>query len=343
MTESITTIALDLMGGDRGPDSVLPAAILTLERDDRARLILVGLPGVLEEARRAHAQRFGERLEFHAASEVVAMSESPRDALRRKKDSSMRVAVDLVKEGRAAACVSAGNTGALMATAKFVLKTLPGVDRPAILAPVPSLSGSAFMLDLGANVACDADNLLQFAVMGSVVAAGLGGIATPRVGLLNIGSEDIKGSDTVREASRLIADSGLNYVGFVEGDTIFTGNVDVVVTDGFTGNVALKTMEGVAQLIARYLREEFSRNGLRKLQGLCATPALSAMKQRLDPRRYNGASLVGLAGIVVKSHGSADSVAFANAINVALEETRKGVPVHISRMLESQKASCIPV
>lgn len=335
-------IALDVMGGDRGADAVVPAAVSVLENDARARLVLVGLPEVLEQARKAHGGRFGKRLCFQAASEVVAMSESPREALRRKKDSSMRVALDMVKAGDAAACVSAGNTGALMATAKFVLKTLPGIDRPAILAPVPSLSGQTFMLDLGANVGCDADNLLQFACMGSVVAADLGGMASPRVGLLNVGEEDIKGNDTVREASRMIAASGLNYIGFVEGNTIFSGEVDVVVTDGFTGNVALKTMEGLAGLIARYMREEFSRSSLRRLQGLAAMPAISALKRRLDPRGYNGASLVGLTGIVVKSHGSADSLAFANAIHVALEEARKGVPVHITRMLESQKATCIP-
>jgi glycerol-3-phosphate acyltransferase PlsX len=304
-------------------------------------LVLVGLPDVISRARREHGERFGGRLDFREATEVVAMDEPPREALRRKKNSSLRVSVDLVKQGEAAACVSAGNTGALMATAKFVLKTLPGVDRPAILAPVPTLTGFTYMLDLGANVSCDADNLLQFACMGSVVATDVGGVASPRVGLLNIGEEDIKGNDTVREAGRLIAASGLNYAGFVEGNHIFSGKVDVVVTDGFTGNVALKTMEGVAQMIARYLREEFTRSGFRRLQALAAAPALSALKHRLDPRRYNGASLVGLNGIVVKSHGSADSVAFANAIEVALEAARKGVPVHISRLLESQKASCI--
>ncbi|MCC5863154.1 MAG: phosphate acyltransferase PlsX [Gammaproteobacteria bacterium] len=337
------TIALDAMGGDLGPEAVVLAAVATLEQDARARLLLVGREEVLSGARERYAGRFGERLGFVAASEVVAMDESPREALRRKKDSSLRVAVDLVKRGEAAACVSAGNTGALMATAKFVLKTLPGVDRPAILAPVPTVTGFAWMLDLGANVTCDAENLLQFAAMGSVVAADLGGIEAPRVGLLNVGEEDIKGNDTVREAARLIGASGLNYIGFVEGNDIFGGEVDVVVTDGFTGNIALKTMEGLARMIAGQLREEFSCTGLRRLQALAALPALRALRQRLDPRRYNGASLVGLNGIVVKSHGSADATAFANAIRVALAEARKGVPIHISRMLENQKTPCIHV
>lgn len=334
------TIALDGMGGDLGPEAVITAAVEILAGDAQARLLLVGREDVLEAARARHGARFGERLGYAPASEVVAMDEAPREALRRKKDSSLRVAIDLVKRGEAAACVSAGNTGALMATAKFVLKTLPGVDRPAILAPVPTISGYTWMLDLGANVSCDADNLLQFAAMGSVVAADLGGLHAPRVGLLNVGEEDIKGNDTVREAARLIAASGLNYIGFIEGNDIFGGEVDVVVTDGFTGNIALKTMEGLARMISGQLREEFSCSPLRRLQALAALPALKALRHRLDPRRYNGASLVGLNGIVVKSHGSADATAFANAIRVALDAARKGVPVHISRMLENQKTPC---
>lgn len=334
------TIALDAMGGDLGPEAVITAAVEILAGDAQARLVLVGREDVLEAARERHGARFGGRLAYVPASEVVAMDEAPREALRRKKDSSLRVAVDLVKRSEAAACVSAGNTGALMATAKFVLKTLPGVDRPAILAPVPTISGYTWMLDLGANVSCDADNLLQFAAMGSVVAADLGGLDAPRVGLLNVGEEDIKGNATVREAAQLIAASGLNYIGFIEGNDIFGGEVDVVVTDGFTGNIALKTMEGLARMISGQLREEFSCSPVRRLQAVAALPALKALHHRLDPRRYNGASLVGLNGIVVKSHGSADATAFANAIRVALDAARKGVPVHISRMLENQKTPC---
>jgi glycerol-3-phosphate acyltransferase PlsX len=330
------------MGGDLGPDAVLPAAAAVLERDAAVRLVLVGLADALERARREYGARFGERLALREASQVVGMDEHPKDALRKKKDSSLRVSVDLVKSGEADACVSAGNTGALMATAKFVLKTLEGVDRPAILAPVPSLTGNTFMLDLGANVGCTAEHLVQFAHMGAVVARDMRGLERPRVGLLNIGEEDIKGNEVVRDAGQRLAASGLDYVGFVEGNHIFSGDVDVVVTDGFSGNVSLKTMEGVAQMISRFMREEFTRTAMRRLQALAAAPALRALKDRLDPRRYNGASLVGLNGIVVKSHGSADPVAFANAIEVALTEVRKGVPVHISHALSERRAECIP-
>ncbi len=336
------TIAVDVMGGDLGPRSAVTAAVSVLDADPDVAVLLVGLPDVIDEARARYGARYGDRLRLHAASEVVGMTDHPRDALRHKKDSSMRVAIDLVKRGEARGCVSAGNTGALMATAKFVLKTIPGVDRPAIMAPVPSASGSTFMLDLGANVGVDADNLMQFACMGSVVAADIAGLPSPRVGLLNIGEEDIKGNETVREAGRLLAASALNYVGFVEGNHIFSGEVDVVVTDGFSGNVALKTMEGVAGLMGGYLREEFTSSAVRRLQALAARPALLALRDRLDPRHYNGASFVGLSEIVVKSHGSADSVAMANAIRVAIKEVREGVPAHIARMFENQKASCIP-
>src|SRR5690606_33618029 len=263
------------------------------------------------------------------------------DALKRKKNSSMRVAVELVKAGAADACVSAGNTGALMATARYVLKTLPGIDRPAILAALPGLHGPTYMLDLGANVDCTAAQLLQFAVMGSVVAGDMLEVPQPRVALLNIGQEHIKGNQVVREASELLAHSGLNYVGFVEGDGIFHADVDVVVCDGFVGNVALKTMEGVAGLIGSFLKQEFHRNLLRNLQGLVANSALDAIRERLDSRRYNGASLVGLNGVVIKSHGSADQFAFETAVRAATVEARKGVPVQIGRLLEDQSPACI--
>jgi glycerol-3-phosphate acyltransferase PlsX len=232
--------------------------------------------------------------------------------------------------------VSAGNTGALMATARYVLKMLPGIDRPAIISAVPGLEGPTYMLDLGANVGCTAQQLLQFALMGSVVAGDMLEIARPRVGLLNIGLEDIKGNEIVREAGELLGRSGLNYVGFVEGDGIFHADVDVVVSDGFVGNVALKTMEGVARLISSFLREEFHRNVLRGLQGLVARSALDALRGRLDPRRYNGASLVGLNGVVIKSHGSADQLAFETAVKTAIVEARKGVPVQIGKLIETQ-------
>jgi phosphate acyltransferase len=329
-------IALDAMGGDRGPEAVVPAALATLERDDSVGLVLVGRPEVLEDAKRRAHDGYGDRLGFKVASEVVAMDEPPADALRRKKDSSLRVAIELVKSGEADACVSAGNTGALMATARYVLKTLPGIDRPAIISAVPGLNGPTYMLDLGANVGCTPQHLLQFALMGSVVAGDMLEVPRPRVGLLNIGQEDIKGNEVVREAGELLAASGLNYVGFVEGDGIFHAEVDVIVSDGFVGNVALKTMEGTAGLIGSFLREEFHRNFVRGLQGLVARSALEAIRARLDPRRYNGASLVGLNGVVLKSHGSADKFAFETAVKTAIVEARKGVPVQIGKLIENQ-------
>ena len=341
MTRKVT-IALDAMGGDRGPEVVVPAALATLERDDSVRLILVGLPEVLEGVRNKVAERFGTRLQYKAASEVVAMDEPPADALRHKKDSSLRVAISLVKEGEADACVSAGNTGALMATARYVLKMLPGIDRPAIISAVPGMSGPTFMLDIGANVGCTAEHLRQFAVMGSVVASDILDIDAPKVGLLNIGQEDIKGNEVIREAGALLAASNLNYVGFVEGSDIFKADIDVVVSDGFVGNVAIKTMEGMASLVGSFLRQEFNRSSLRRIQGLAANSALLALKRRLDPRRYNGASLVGLNGIVLKSHGGADVVAFESAVQMAIVEARKGVPLQIGKLLDRQPAvECI--
>ena len=335
------TIALDAMGGDLGPAVVIPAAMAVLEKDDTVSLVLVGLPEVLERVRQDVGDRYGRRLQFHGASEVVAMDESPTEALRRKKDSSMRRCIELVKAGEASACVSAGNTGALMATAKYVLKTLPGIDRPAIISSVPSMTGRTFMLDMGANVGCTAEQLLQFGLMGSIIAEDMLEKQRPSIGLLNIGQEDIKGNEIVREAGQLLAASPLNYIGFVEGDRIFRGDVDVVVSDGFVGNVAIKTMEGLASLVGTFLREEFNRNTLRRLQGLGAQSALQALRRRLDSRRYNGASLVGLNGVVIKSHGGADQVAFENAVQTAIVEARKGVPVQIGRLIEEQAPICI--
>ena len=340
MTRKVT-IALDVMGGDRGPQAVIPAALAILERDDSVRFSLVGLPDMLEQVRGETNDTYGNRLQYVPATEVVAMDELPADALRRKKDSSMRVIIEQVKSGAADACVSAGNTGALMATARYVLKMLPGIDRPAIISAVPTLKGRSFMLDLGANVGCTAEHLLQFAIMGSVVAEDMLDIERATIGLLNIGQEDIKGNEVVREAGELLSRSGLNYIGFIEGDAIFSGEANVVVSDGFVGNVALKTMEGVASLITAYLRQEFSSGSLRKLQGVVASPALNAMRSRLDARRYNGASLVGLNGVVIKSHGGADKLAFEHAINVAIVEARKGVPVQIGKLIEDQAPECI--
>ena len=330
------TIALDAMSGDRGPEAVLPAALSVLEADDSADFLLVGLPDTIERARSEGAGRYGARLRFVEATEVVGMDEAPADALRRKKNSSMRLAIDAVRSGEADACVSSGNTGALMATARYVLRTLPGVDRPAIISAVPCMGGHTFMLDLGANIGCTARHLLQFAIMGTVVAEGMLDIRAARVALLNIGLEDIKGDDLVREAAELLSQSTLNYVGYIEGDGIFNGKADVVVCDGFVGNVALKTMEGVAGFIATILSDEFRRSPLRQVQGVAAGTALHAVRERLDSRRYNGASLVGLNGIVIKSHGGADEIAFETAVNRAITEARKGVPVQIANLMEEQ-------
>jgi glycerol-3-phosphate acyltransferase PlsX len=335
------TIALDAMGGDLGAAVVVAAALATLERDDTVNLVLVGLPEVLARAQAQAKGNYGTRLKFQPASEVVAMDEPPAEALRHKKDSSMRVALELVKSGEADACVSSGNTGALMATARYVLKTLPGIDRPAIISAVPALRGPTYMLDIGANVGCTAEQLLQFAFMGSVIAGDMLDVERPRVGLLNIGQEDIKGNEVIREAGALLARSGLNYIGFVEGDGIFYADVDVVVSDGLVGNVAIKTMEGLAGLLSSFLKEEFQRNSLRKLQGLAASSALHALRARLDSRRYNGATLVGLNGIVLKSHGGADQVAFETAVKTAIVEARKGAPVQIGKLIEKQSLECI--
>lgn len=326
-------IAIDAMSGDGGPTVCVPAALAAAREFPDVRFTLVGRQGDLERALGAPRPA---NLECQFAEQVVEMADPPREALRRKKDSSMRRALDLVKAREAHACVSAGNTGALMAMSHFVLKMLPGVERPAIVSLIPSRGGHTFMLDLGANASCTPQQLCQFAVMGSVLAEDLEGAAEkPRVGLLNIGEEEIKGNEIVQGAHNLIAASGVNYVGFVEGHDIFSDKVDVVVTDGFTGNVALKTMEGVARLITDALREEFTRNVGRKLGALAAGSSLRALRTRLDPRRYNGATMVGLNGIVIKSHGGADLFGFQRAIEVAVLEARNGVPAKIAEKLSA--------
>jgi len=324
-------IAIDAMSGDRGPSVCVPAAVATASEYGDVRFTLVGRE---TEVRRQLQHGAPSNLSFLHAADVVEMTDHPRDALRRKKDSSMRRAIDLVKARSADACVSAGNTGALMSTAHFVLKMLPGVERPAIVSVIPSRGGHTFMLDLGANATCTPEQLRQFAIMGSILAKDLPGAhARPRVGLLNIGEEEIKGDEIVQAAHNLLGASDLNYVGFVEGDDIFSDEVDVVVTDGFTGNVALKTMEGAAGLIRDVLREEMTRNFARKLGALAARPALNALRLRIDPRRYNGATMVGLNGIVIKSHGSTDIFGFQRAIEVAILEARSGVPARIAEQL----------
>ena len=325
------------MSGDLGAKIVVRAAQACLDRHANLELILVGneqeLGGLVTRIVGKES-----RLRIRHATEVVGMSEAPADALRKKKDSSMRVAINLVKEGSAEACVSAGNTGALMATAKFVLKMVPGIDRPAIIAELPAIGGTVHMLDLGANTVSDPDQLFQFAVMGSIVTADIRGIERPRVALLNIGVEDTKGHDTVRDAAAKLNQSSLNYVGFIEGNEIFSGKTDVVVTDGFTGNVALKTMEGTVGLVSHYVKRAFTRNLLAKLQAILSRPVLRRLSVEMDSRNYNGASLVGLSGIVIKSHGSADSYAFQHAIETALVELRNQVPQQIGKLLEREAA-----
>ncbi|MBL4638750.1 MAG: phosphate acyltransferase PlsX [Proteobacteria bacterium] len=329
------TISIDAMGGDHGPEVVIPAAISALKAHPDVNLILVGDQEVIEAQLRQHSVLSDERLIIQHASQQVAMDESPAHALRGKKDSSMRVAINLVKEGRAAACVSAGNTGALMATARFVLKTLPGIERPAIVSALPTMKGHTYVLDLGANVDSSAEHLVQFAVMGSVLAESVDGITNPTIGLLNIGSEEIKGNERVKEAARLLNETDLNYYGFVEGDDIYEGVVDVVVCDGFVGNVALKASEGVIHMIRHFLRQSFGRNIFTKIAGLIAAPVLKRFRDELDPRAYNGANFIGLQGIVIKSHGGADIFAFSNAINIAIVEAEKDVPKNISKHLEA--------
>lgn len=338
MSNSKVTIALDAMSGDHGPSVVIPAALEMLAKNAFLHVILVGDQNILAARLAGKQQMYGDRLEIRHASQVVLMSELPSQALRGKKDSSMRVSINLVKEGKADACVSAGNTGALMATARFVLKTIPGIDRPAICALIPSHGGHTHMLDLGANADCTPEQLFHFGVMGSALASAVYGMVEPRVGLLNIGEEEIKGNEKVKEAARMLGASHLNYIGFVEGNHIFSQDVDIVVTDGFVGNVALKTMEGLAKMIGQYIREEFGRNPLSRLAGLVALPVLHALKRRLDPRHYNGASLLGLKGVVVKSHGSSDSVGFSSAIRIAILEVQNQVPQRISKLLENQLA-----
>jgi len=330
----MATIALDAMGGDFGPEVVIPAAVHVVKKSSDINIILVGDETRLRDCAKTHNINLDKHFQIQHASQIVEMHEDPRHAVRKKKDSSMRVAIDMVKQGRAQAVVSAGNTGALMATAKFVLKTLPGIDRPAICTTIPSYGGHTHMLDLGANVDSSAEQLLQFAVMGSVLAEAIDNIHEPKVGLLNIGSEDGKGNAQVKEADKLLKKAPFNYVGYVEGDDIYSDNIDVVVCDGFVGNVSLKTMEGVAKMIATMMREEFSKSILSKLTALIAYPVLSRFKKRMDPRMYNGASMLGLTGIVIKSHGGTDVLGFANAIEIALLEVEKFVPDHIRESMQ---------
>jgi len=335
--QSQYTISLDAMSGDLGPDIVVEAAKRSLDRHPNLHIIFVGRR---DEINDLVIRVVGEnsRVSIHDAIEVIKMSDSPVDAVRNKKKSSMRIAIDNVKSKEADACVSAGNTGALMAIAKFVLKMLPGIDRPAIIGELPAKGRTVHMLDLGANIMNDPDQLFQFALMGSIVAGDICDIQNPKVALLNIGSEDLKGNDNVKAAANLLSASGLNYIGFIEGNEIFSGKTDVVVTDGFTGNVALKAMEGTADFVIESLRLSFQKNFFTKMQALISKPVLTDLTQVMDARKYNGASLVGLDGIVIKSHGSADAYSFHCAIETALIEVKNQVPNQIRNLLKRESS-----
>ncbi len=328
------------MGGDHGPRVTVPAALAFQARAGDVDIVLVGMPEAIQEALQKHDARLGPRLRLHAASEVVGMDEPVAQAMRFKKDSSMRVAVNLVKSGEAHACVSAGNTGALMAISRFVLKTIAGIDRPAIASVLPNMKGGfTYVLDLGANVECTPEQLMQFGVMGAMLVGAVEHKERPSVGLLNIGVEDIKGNDTVKQAAELLRGSGLNFYGNVEGDDIYKGTTDVVVCDGFVGNSVLKASEGVAKMLLGFLKAEFTRNPWRMAVAWMATPVFNALRARMDPARYNGASLLGLKGIVIKSHGGADVEAFVHALESAVEEVRNAVPQRIAeRMTQLQAA-----
>jgi len=334
-----TVIAVDAMGGDHGPKVTIPACFDFLRAYPESEVLLVGLPDVLEKEIALFASAPEPRLTVMPATQVVGMDEDVRTAIRTKKDSSMRVAIDLVKEGRAQACVSAGNTGALMGTAKFVLKTIEGIDRPAICAVLPTRNGQVYALDLGANADCTPEHLVQFAIMGSTLVKAVEGKANPTVGLLNIGSEEIKGNEVVKKASELLRSAPLNFYGNVEGDDIYKGTTDVVVCDGFAGNVALKTSEGLAKMLGDFLKEEYTRGLLSRLAAIVSYPVIRRFRRRVDHRRYNGAALLGLRGIVVKSHGSADRLAFSTALARAHNEASHGLLERIGEEIARMNAA----
>lgn len=334
------TISIDAMGGDHGPVVTIPASLDCLKNNPDLKLILVGDETVIKQQLANTTNDFKDRLIIHHASQRVEMHESPSKALKNKKDSSMRVAINLVHNGQADACVSAGNTGALMATARFVLKMIPGIDRPAIISTLPSIYGHTHVLDLGANVDCTAEHLFQFAVMGAELVKAVENIDNPRVGLLNIGEEEVKGNEQVKAAAKLLDNSSLNYIGYVEGNSLNAGSieVDLIVADGFVGNVALKSIEGAAKMIGVQLKTAFSKNLLTKLAALIAYPVLKSFKESIDPRLYNGASFLGLRGLVIKSHGGADVLAFKTAIQLAEIEVKKNVIQKISQQVEKSLA-----
>lgn len=331
------TISLDMMGGDYGPRSTIPAAIAAVNLYPHLTLTLCGNSQFIQTELNKAGALAHPRLVVHHCEQVVNMDERPASALRSKRDSSMRVALDLVHQGKADACVSSGNTGALLAMAHYVLKTLPGIERPALISTLPTITKKpVYLLDLGANVTCDSEVLFQFAVMGAVMAEQVEGIQDPKVALLNMGEEEIKGSDQIKHAARLLsATAQINYVGYIEGSDIFSGKSDVVVCDGFVGNVALKTCEGIANLIISKLKRALGKNIFSRFLGFLLLPALKKLYNRVNPDHYNGASLIGLGGIVVKSHGNASDIAFLNAIKEAVREVERQVPEKIKNKLEA--------
>jgi len=331
-------ISVDAMGGDFGPSVTIPASLKILKKYENISIVLVGIADEITKILKKKKSLNHPRITIHNATQIVDMDELPQSALKNKKDSSMRVSINLVKEGVVDACVSAGNTGALMATARFVLRMLPGIDRPAISSELPNANGTTCMLDLGANADCTPEQLLQFGIMGSILTNVLHKKNNPSIGLLSNGSESMKGSEVVKKSAELFRNSHLNFHGNVEGDDIFKGTTDVVVCDGFTGNISLKTTEGLAQMMANFLTLEFKRNFLTKISALIALPVLKRFKKRLDPRRYNGASFLGLNGIVVKSHGGADEFAFIHALETTISESENDV---ISKIKDQLKVESI--
>ena len=322
------------MGGDFGPHCIVPASLACLAEIPSLHLVLVGQESLLEELIAGHSGVDRSRLRIEHAAEVIGMAERPSQALRGKPDSSMRVALELLRDGKAQACVSAGNTGALMALSRYVLKTLPGIDRPAMVTAIPTARGHCHLLDLGANVDCSAEHLYQFALMGVVAAEALG-VERPRVALLNVGTEDVKGNQQVKLAASLLQQAqGLNYIGFIEGDGLYRGDADVVVCDGFVGNILLKSSEGLAAMIAARIEALFRASLRARLLGLLALPLLRRLQRELGPVQRNGASFLGLQGIVVKSHGAAAPEAFQSAIRLALAEVRENLPQRLHGRLE---------
>ena len=331
----VNSIAIDAMGGDFGPQVTIPATLALLSSASDMEFILVGDQDKINLLVNRFDNPAKTRLHIHHASEVVAMDESPTHALRRKPDSSMRVAMNLVKSGSASACVSAGNTGALAAIAHVVLRPLPGIHRPAIISQIPTIKGHVHLLDLGANVESSAQDLYQFGIMGTTFVKYMEGVAHPSVALLNIGVEEIKGNQTIKDAAALFESSELNYQGYIEGDRIFAGDVNVIVCDGFSGNVVIKTGAGVSRFIQNTLREEYERNFMSKLAALLSRPTLQRTKKRIDPRVYNGAALIGLTGSVIKSHGAADQLAFQHALHKAVSEVKNKVPERINEQISA--------